>query len=160
MNDRSNNLQYICRYIIDAAVPSLNKITMKIRSNIIRGFPSNHDDYSKPHAVAIVTQYNKYSKERASIIKELVDDRRVPSRKALDKQLKMKENDQFIVDDRWTGKHRRCYLQTERIASITNTTGHMKQYRINMVEQIRKQKQRQYQRGAVKLCKPTWECRV
>jgi len=96
--DGGSYITDIYNYIINTAVPSLNKITMDIRSNII---VMQGSFYSKPHAVSIVTKYEKHSKERSNIIQDMINNERVPNRSALDKVLKIKKNNQIIVDDMW-----------------------------------------------------------
>jgi len=91
-------LDTICKYIINTTTPSLKSIAMEIRSNIVilkGGY------FSKLHAVKVATQYEKHSKERGDAIRHMVDNKYVPSRSALDRLLKAKENGQFIVDDEW-----------------------------------------------------------
>jgi len=146
----NSKLYNICNYIINTTIPSLNKTTSMIRSNIII---MQGSFYSKSHAVAIVTQHNKHSNGRASIIKELVDDKRVPSRKALDKLLTMKQNNQFIVEDRWNTRndyrlinHDLKLEKEQRITSITDVSAHVEHHRMKMVKKIR---ERHLHRGYV-----------
>jgi len=172
-----DKLYSICSYILNTTIPSLNKITMDIRSNIII---MQHGFFSKPHVVAIVTKYKKYSKERASTINGMINNKQVPNRSALEKLLKMKEQNpfnklflrynkgrsywvHFIVDDMWNTRETSwvikvdCKLEKERIASITNITGHVKQSRLEMADQVKKQR---YPRQGCSfgVGKPNWNC--
>jgi len=140
----------ICDYIIDTIIPPLSRITMDIRSNII---VMQNSFYSKTHAVAIVTKYKKYSKERASIITDMVNNGRVPNTSALEELLTMKEQNQFIVEDRWSTRYDHqlinhdLKLKKERITSITDVSAHVEHHRTKMVEKIRK---RRLHRGYVR----------
>ena len=115
---------------------------MDIRSNII---VMQGSYYSKLHAVSIVTKYEKHSKERASIIKDMINNERVPNRSALDKVLKMKKNNQIIVDDMWHTRETSwmikpdCKLVEERITSITDISAHVEHHRMKMVKKIEEQ---------------------
>ena len=149
----------ICSYILNTTIPSLNTLTMKIRSNIII---MQHGFFSKPHAVAIVTKYEKHSKERASIIKHMINDKRVPNRSALDKVLKMEKNNQIIVDDMWHTRETSwmikldCKFVEERITSITDSSAHVEHYRTKMVKKIRGQRYPHYKQTTYHY-KPAWE---
>ena len=134
----------ICDYIIDTTIPSLSRITMKLRSGII---VMQGCFYSKTHAVAMVTKYKKYSKERSNIINDMVNNKYVPNRTALDGLLKMKEENKFIVEDMWntrddlgTPSELVCQLEKERITSITDTTAHVEHCRKKIANQIRKKR--------------------
>ena len=146
----NSKLYNICNYIINTTIPSLDKTTSMIRSNIII---MQGSFYSKSHAVSIVTQHNKHSNGRASIIKELVDDKKVPSRKALDKLLTMQQNNQFIVEDRWSTRYDHQLInhdlkleKEQRITSITDVSAHVEHHRMEMVKKIR---ERHLHRGYV-----------
>ena len=146
----------ICDYIIDT-IPSLSRITMDIRSNII---VMQNSFYSKTHAVAIVTKYKKYSKERASIITDMVNNGRVPNTSALEELLTMKEQNQFIVEDRWSTRYDHqlinhdLKLKKERITSITDVSAHVEHHRTKMVKKIR---ERRLHRGYVQKGHPSYE---
>ena len=141
-SDWVNWVLYVCDDIVDTHVPSLNKITMDIRSNII---VMQGSFYSKPHAVSIVTKYEKHSKERSNIIQDMINNERVPNRSALDKVLKIKKNNQILVDDMWHTRKTSwmikpdCKLVEERIGSITDISAHVRHCRTKMVKKIRDQ---------------------
>ena len=138
-HDGDSYITDIYNYIINTAVPSLNKITMDIRSNII---VMQGSFYSKPHAVSIVTKYEKHSKERSNIIQDMINNERVPNRSALDKVLKIKKNNQILVDDMWHTRKTSwmikpdCKLVEERIDSITDISAQVRHCRMKMVEKI------------------------
>jgi len=140
--DGDSYITDIYNYIINTAVPSVNKITMDIRSNII---VMQGSFYSKPHAVSIVTKYEKHSKERSNIIQDMINNERVPNRSALDKVLKIKKNNQTLVDDMWHTRKTSwiikpdCKLVEERIDSITDISAHVRHCRTKMVKKIRDQ---------------------
>ena len=127
--DDDISLDAICKYITSTVSPSLKIIAMKIRSNIIimqkRSNDQNKYYYSKLHAVKVVTTYKKGTSERASAIHHMVNDKWVPSRKALDKLIKLKESGCFFVEDEWnTGRgcqsRERIKFENERYHSIIN----------------------------------------
>lgn len=130
----------ICDYIINTTIPSLQTITMKIRSNIII---MQGSFYSKSHALKVVAIHPKNTTHRANAVRDMINNNRVPSKKALVKLIKTKENNQFVEDIWNTQAGRRsdliCQLEKERITSITNTTAHVEHHRTKMVKKIRDQ---------------------
>ena len=143
----NSKLYNICNYIINTTVPSLNKITSMIRSNIII---MQGSFYSKSYAVAVVS---KYEKERASIITDMVNNGQVPNTSALDELLTMKEQNKFIVEDRWSTRYDHQLInhdlkleKEQRITSITDVSAHVEHHRMEMVKKIR---ERHLHRGYV-----------
>jgi len=150
--DNNTPLDTICKYILNTVTPSLKTIAMEIRSNIIifQKRPNDQKNYyySKLHSVKIVTAYKKGTSERASAIRYMVNDRWVPSRKVLDKVIKLKESGCFFVEEEWNTdrgrQSRECILlENERYHSIINhleeqssTTSRKKRKNMSDVEKI------------------------
>ena len=99
IKDQMEQRIFTAEYMLYSLLPQLQKIAKTIRKLIII---SQDGYYSKIHASSIAMLYRKNSKERLHLITQMVQNKCVPSKKALYEVINTRENGLMFVEEEWS----------------------------------------------------------